>query len=104
MREMKKMRKMRKSVFVLAIITTVLCGCDNSPMAKLKSDNKHPELASLWNHECANKSELWQEAVTYCKSHDGKPNCADVNFTYMLDTSNKNVAGKLDAHPLDSKF
>lgn len=96
--------KTLKILFFLFALTAFLTGCNKSPMDKLKSDKKYPELESTWRTECKNKTELWKEAVAYCKTHKGKPNCGDVNFIYDLDSSSQKVTGILNSHPIDSSF
>lgn len=96
-----------KKHFFIFIVIIFLCGCDNSPMGKLKSHKQHPELAKVWHAEMQKNSELWKQAVTFCNANAGSfisynknPNCQAVIDEYLLNKIN----GKLDAHPIDSKF
>jgi hypothetical protein len=79
-----------KKVLIITVLSLGifigLSGCsDNSPMGKLKSDVAHPETESFWLNENKKNSDLWKEAVSYCKQHKEKPNCSNVLYFNMFD-------------------
>jgi len=102
---------MKKPILlILSAISICLIGCDkldNSPMAKLKSEKKYPELANIWKQEHAKDSKLWHEAIDFCNARDGwfgykyeMPNCRDV----MEELTPTKVTNKLNSHPINDTF
>jgi len=93
---------------VIFTMLVVLCGCDNSPMGKLKGDTLDPALGKIWSAERQKNSNLWKQAVSYCNasagsafSYNNKPNCGAVIDEY-LESAIKN--SKLNAHPINDPF
>ena len=93
---------------VICAVLVVLCGCDNSPMGKLKSGSLDSELGKIWAAERQKNSDLWQQALTYCNAkgnaiyYNKKPNCSAVIDEYL--DSEVKANSKLNQHPINDPF
>ncbi len=87
-------------VILLGLGFLLLTGCSKTPLDKVKSHTFYPELNNaFWSKEADKKSPLWQDALTYCGAHTGKPNCGSVISVFMM-----KEGLKLDNNPLKSPF
>jgi hypothetical protein len=99
--------KIMQKVVVFSVLA-VLCGCDNSPMGKLKSGSLDPELGKSWAAERQENSDLWQQASIYCKAkgsaiyYNKKPNCSAVIDEYLDSEIKANI--NLNRHPINDPF
>lgn len=64
----------------LALTTLVLLtACGETPLEKLQNDTIEPSIGQLfWNKEVNEQTDLWKEALTYCRANSKKINCMPV--------------------------
>lgn len=85
---------LKKTMVLSAVLCTLLVGCGQSTMDKLKSDTKDEGLTSaFWAKEKADKTALWQEAEDYCKTHYSKVNCGALNLANMIANGSTEMKG-----------
>lgn len=75
---------MIRLIFVF-IFSLVLAGCEKTPMQKLASDQVYSDMNNaFWAKEQEKKTQLWEQAVEYCKQNSEKPNCQPVNQVLVI--------------------
>ncbi len=91
-----------KKVFslFLGIFILILSGCSKSPMDKLASDNRYPDMNNIfWGKEQDNKTQLWQEALAYCNKNPEKPNCKSIILVSTISNGSTTLV-PLNSNPL----
>jgi hypothetical protein len=92
---------MRKVLLIsLGISILLLAGCSKSPMDKLASDTIYSDMNNtFWGKEQDNHTQLWEQALTYCKQNNQKPNCQPVLLVSTINNGNTKLI-PLNSHPL----
>lgn len=96
---------MQKRYFLfMTIVLFGLTGCSDSPMTRLKNSHYvngrvvYPIMSdadkAYWRWEMGNDTEVWKEAVAYCKGREDNPACIEI----------KNKKDWQDLHPNLMKF
>lgn len=85
---------MKKLMVVVPIaIALLLSACGKSPMEKLQSDILYPDLSiAFWTSEVKANSELWKEALPYCKANVKKVNCVSLRRAWGRFNQSKMIA------------
>lgn len=78
-----------KRVGVLCIVLIVMffaaCSNQHDPLSKLQSDTAYDDLnTAFWSKEHDQKTTLWSQALSFCKAHQEKPNCAAVIEVHVV--------------------
>jgi hypothetical protein len=78
---------MKKIPLLMLAMAILLSACsEKTPMEKLESDTFYPDLTkSFWSDELTKKTDLWHEALPYCKAHLAKVNCVRLMHVYAVD-------------------
>lgn len=72
---MKNSRKIILGLMGLSLLTA----CSETPMEKLQKDVLEPSIAQpFWSKEVKENSDLWKEALPYCRANPRKVNCVFV--------------------------
>lgn len=81
---------MKKRIFIMVSLTLFMVGCSKSPMDRLKACylDKNGKIVdcqnsdhAFWNNEADKHSDLFEEALQYCKKRDNtlyNPLCGNV--------------------------
>lgn len=72
---------MKKTKLTTLALTTLvlLTACGETPLEKLQNDKVEPSIdRPFWDKEVNAQTDLWKEALTYCRANPKKINCMSV--------------------------
>ena len=59
--------------------------CSQTPLQKLASNEVNPDLnTAFWSKEQDHNTQLWKDALAFCKKHLEKPNCPVVMELFTI--------------------
>lgn len=71
------MKKLKYGVLAGSIMVLLLSSCSQeTPMEKLQKDTLEPSISQpFWVKEVNDQTDLWKEALSYCRANPKKINC-----------------------------
>jgi hypothetical protein len=69
---------------------SLLTACSETPMEKLQKDFIEPSISQpFWAKEVKDNSDLWKEALSYCRANPRKVNCVPLRRAWGAHNQSK---------------
>lgn len=94
------MKKRKYSAIIGGVMMLLLSSCSQeTPMEKLQKDTPDPSINQLfWTKEVNKQTDLWKEALSYCRANPKKINCMAVRRAWGAYNQSKMIqAGSTEA-------